>query len=177
MVFHRYVSLGEEHDDPPLPNLAGQGRSGWQLLGVDEDNCQPVSPLSGILSSPQTAPALLASQVFLRWMGGAAGAYQTSPLFAIFSKFELTSGLLPSLLQLFALDLTGGRVPNNEQNALLSDEAKTFMAYLAGLDPERCVAAWCSAYFRIRGRSSKQSSVALFRRQPVLLHPHQETFL
>lgn len=64
---------------PPIPNLAGVGRSGWDILGVDEENCMPI----------------------------------------------------------LGLDLTGGRVPNNEQNALLSDEAKDFMAYLAHEFPDK----------------------------------------
>lgn len=40
-------------------------------------------------------------------------------------------------MPILGLDLTGGRVPNNEQNALLSDEAKDFMAYLAHEFPDK----------------------------------------
>lgn len=38
---------------------------------------------------------------------------------------------------LLALDLTGGKVPDNEQNALLSDEAKEYMAYLHECFPDQ----------------------------------------
>ena len=81
---------------PPILNLAGAGRAGWDILGVDEENCQP----------------------------------------------------------LFALDLTGGRVPGNEQNALLSDEAKQFMAHLATEFPDKCVS--CVHYLALRQKQRLQ---------------------